>query len=121
YNVVSGASSVSSIKVPSPNVTKSQANFQVPVPSRQTCLDTHVGYEARITLKIEGTIAAAGAAKYIINYGTTDALAAFPGNRMFETLKVTRNQAQTTINIKDILPVLLHCYDKEDLNKYQSL
>ncbi len=118
YNVVSGASSITSQRTPASSVDTTQAIFNVQVPSQRTLVDTHVLYSKKIVLKVSGLVTAGN---YIINYGTTDALCPFPGNSLFNVVSTTINNAVTTTNVKDILPALLHCYDKEDLNLFQSL
>lgn len=117
YNVISGAASITSQKTQATSVDATQQVFNVQVPSQKTCIDTNVEWTSTIVLKVSGTVAAG---KFVVDYGVSDALCPFPLNALLNTISNTINNATTTTNVKEIMPGLLHCFDRDDLNKYQS-
>jgi hypothetical protein len=118
YNVVSGAASITSQKVQASSVNVNQATFNVQVPSQKTCIDPHLLWTQRIQIKVVGTCAAGS---WLCDYGNTDALCPFPNHALLNTLSNTVNNATTTVNVNEIMAGLLHCFDPDDLNLYQSI
>jgi hypothetical protein len=118
YNVVSGAASITSQKTQATSVDITQEVFNVQVPSQKTCIDTNVEWNSTIVLEITATLSTAGT--YVCNYGVSDALCPFPLNALLNTISNTINNATTTTNVKEIMPGLLRCFDRDELNKYQS-
>jgi hypothetical protein len=117
YKVVSGAASISAMKVQATSVSNTQAVFNVQVPSMKTVVDTHVLWSQKVQLKIPAVCAGAGI--YAVNIGR-DALCPFPLNSMISTASCTINNATTTCNSEQVLPAILNCIDRNDLNLYQS-
>jgi hypothetical protein len=60
------------------------------------------------------------AGQRVFQYGLTDALQAFPLNRLFTTVQVQLNTASMSINSQDVLPALLRMLPTEVLQKYQN-
>lgn len=117
YNVVSGAASITSQKVQASSINVNQGTFNVQVPSQKTCIDPHLLWTQRIQIKVVGTCANT---KWLLDYGNTDALCPFPNNALLNTISNTINNATTAVNVNEIMAGVLHCYDPNDLNLYQS-
>lgn len=118
YNVVSGAASITAQKVTASSFNTNQATFNVQVPSQKTCIDPHVLWKQKIQIKVTGTCASG---QWLVDYGNLDALCPFPNNALLNTISCTINNATTTTNVNEIMAGVLHCYDPDDLNLYQSI
>jgi hypothetical protein len=55
-----------------------------------------------------------------VNYGVTDALAAFPLSRAVNNITININNNSVSMNYADILEPLLRLIDPEELAKYES-
>ncbi|MFM7990555.1 MAG: phage major capsid domain-containing protein, partial [Candidatus Fonsibacter sp.] len=62
-----------------------------------------------------------GASEFAINYGVTDALAAFPLHSLVSVTTVTINNNTVTQNMQEALPLLLRPVDPEEFSKYDSM
>ena len=56
-----------------------------------------------------------------INWGLTEALSAFPLTSLFTTIQTTINNASTSVNMQDILPMILRMNDNRKLARYNSM
>ena len=92
--------------------------WNIVVPSLECIVDRHVFMQATLTLKITGTKANT---EWLVNYGVTDALAPFPLNSIISTMQIQINNNNISMQVAEILPMLLRLYDSETLAKYDSL
>jgi hypothetical protein len=92
--------------------------WNVVVPSLETIIDRHVFMQATLTLKITGN---KSGNEWLVNYGVTDALAPFPLNSIISTMQIQINNNNISMQVAEILPMLLRLYDPETLAKYDSL
>ena len=93
--------------------------FNIQVPSHETIIDRSVLWQATVTLKITGTVAAGTAGRQqIIRYGITDMLSAFPLHQLCTTMTATINNNNVNINIRDVLPSILRMVDDKELTVY---
>jgi hypothetical protein len=117
YGVVKGGETITHQRNNVVAESTSSLVFNVQVPSLQTVIDRRVMVGSDITLKITG-IPPAG--EFLVNYGTTDALAPFPLHQMCGTMTATLNSSSISVNVPDVLPALLKLHDKRQLQKYNS-
>jgi len=115
------------------NVTVAQFNaisdapsshtYNIQVPSETTILDRRVIWDAECTFQVSYTLPAGdpaiGTPK--VQYGLTEALGPFPLHSMCSTIQVTINNNSVSTNMNDILPALLHFYDRRELNRYNGM
>ena len=92
--------------------------FNVVVPSLKTILSRYVMMQATLTLKISGT---KDTDEWLVNYGVTDALGPMPLNSIINTMQVSINNNTVSMQVAEILPILLRMYDPETLAKYDNL
>jgi hypothetical protein len=118
YNVLIGAQSVTSQEFKAISATPNAMVFNVVVPSLETILDRHVMMQATMTLKITGT---KNGPEYLVNYGVTDSLSSFPLNSLINNMQIAINNNTISMQVAEILPILLRLYDPETLAKYDSL
>ena len=103
--------------------------WNVVVPSLETIIDRRVFMQATLTLKITGNTLAADGTKgvgkdgkgWLVNYGITDSLAPFPLNSIINTMQIQINNKNISMQVAEILPMLLRLYGPETLAKYDSL
>ena len=57
---------------------------------------------------------------FAVNYGVTDALSAFPLRSLVNTMTCTINNNSVSMNVQDILPILLRLCDPDELAEYES-
>ena len=103
--------------------------WNVVVPSLETIIDRRLFMQATLTLKITGTTLAADGTRgigkdpkgFLVNYGITDSLASFPLNSIINTMQIQINNNNISMQVAEILPMLLRLYDPETLAKYDSL
>ena len=118
YNVLIGAQSVTSQEFKAISATPSAMVFNVVVPSLETILCRYVMMQATLTLKISGT---KSPVEWLVNYGVTDALGPFPLNSIINNMQVSINNNTVSMQVAEILPILLRMYDPETLAKYDNL
>jgi hypothetical protein len=119
FAVFSGASSNTYQQF---NSTSSSNNsllsFNVRPPSESILFDRCIYISAVVNFQMVITGVPAG--QRVFAYGLTDALQAFPLNRLFTTVQVQMNTASMSINSQDVLPALLRMLPTEVLQKYQN-
>ena len=76
-------------------------------------------WRSTVTLRITGTNKPQ--AEFLVNYGVTDALAAFPLHSLVGTMTTTINNNTVSMNVQDTLPILLRLADPEELAKYNGM
>ena len=129
YNVLIGAQSVTSQEFKAISATPSAMVFNVVVPSLETILDRRVMIQTTLTFKINGVIRAFDGTKsagkdpngWLVNYGVTDALGPFPLNSIINNMQVSINNNTVSMQVAEILPLLIRMYDPETLAKYDNL
>ena len=89
------------------------------VPSLETIISREVLWRSTVTLRITGTNKPA--TEFLVNYGVTDALAAFPLHSLVSTMTTTINNNTVSMNVQDTLPILLRMLDPEEMNKYNGM
>jgi hypothetical protein len=92
--------------------------FNIQIPSETTLVDRRVLWQSQLTLQISGT---APAGQFLVNYGLTDSLSAFPLHQACNVMTSTINNNSVSINIADVLPAILRFNDKRELSKYNGL
>jgi hypothetical protein len=117
YNVCKGGENIQYSRQPVVADSTSNLVYNITVPSLETTIDRRVLFGANVVLRVQG-IPAAGA--YLVNFGTTDALAPFPLHQMSNTHTATINSSSVSANIPDLLPAVLKLFDKRSLNKYNG-
>jgi hypothetical protein len=92
-------------------------NIQVPsenvVVSRHPLLQSDINFTINITNPVP-------AGQLALNYGSTDALQAFPLQSLFTNYSVMINNTSVTTNLQDILPQVMQMYDKRELTRHNS-
>jgi hypothetical protein len=102
-----------------------QIQFNVQVPSLSTAVSRHFLVQTDIQLRVDfagGTTAGYWAPdQTLFAYGKTNSLQAFPLNSLLSTVQSGLNNANVTVNTRDVLAGLLKMYNYEELAKYNSL
>ena len=89
------------------------------MPSLETIISREVLWKSTVVLRIEG--ANKPADQFLVNYGVTDALSAFPLHSLVSTMTATINNNTVSMNVQDTLPLLLRLVDPEELAKYNDM
>lgn len=132
YAVFSGPSS-NNYQTASSNVnSNSMLSFNVQIPNQDVVIDRYIQLQTRvnITIPIVATAVAAGgdtingillpATTKVFGYGDTDAFNSFPLSSCFSTIQSTINNANVSVNLSDVLPVIKKLNKHIDLTKYNS-
>ena len=69
-------------------------------------------------LRVTGTPAVG---QYLVNLGSSDALAAFPVHQMIQTSQITINNNTVNLNTADLINVILRSNDIRELSAYNSM
>ena len=96
----------------------STLTFNIQVPSEQTVIDRRVLLRNKFKIRITGTPAVG---QYLVNLGSTDALAPFPVHQMISTAQITVNNNTVNLNVQDVINVLLRSNDIRELAAYNSM
>ena len=84
-------------------------------------------WESTVTLQIQANIDTRTgntnklADMFLVNYGVTDALSAFPLHSLVATMTATINNNTVAANMADILPAILRFMDPEELAYYNDM
>lgn len=119
YAVQSGASSNTYQQFPAVSASSSSVSFNIQVPSesivisREVLIDTDIHFTINVSNVPPGQTA--------FNYGSTDALQAFPFSSLLTTLNASINNTSVSINLQDVLPALLRLNDSRELYKYNGM
>ena len=103
--------------------------YNIQVPSETTIIDRRVIWEstviARITVPQAAAVAAVAAgvagATPIASLGYSNALGPFPLHSACLTQQFTINNNSVSINMNDVLPVILRFHDKRELMRYNGM
>ena len=93
--------------------------FNVTVPSLATIISREVLWKSTVILHIRGPNKPIS--EFLINYGVTDALSAFPRHSLVSTMTTTINNNTVSMNVQDTLPVLLRLLDDEEMATYYDM
>ena len=120
FGVFKGGQHVTAMPFKAISQTTSAHVFNVPVPSLETIINREVLWSSIVTLKISlnGT---KPAGKFLVNYGVTDGLSPFPLHSLVATMTSTINNNTVSINMADVLPVMLRLMDPEELATYEDM
>jgi hypothetical protein len=122
FGVFKGGQNVTAMPFKAISQTTSAHVFNVPVPSLETIISREVLWSSIVTLKISvasGSTKPAG--KFLVNYGVTDALSPFPLHSLVATMTSTINNNTVSINMADVLPVMLRMMEPEELATYDDM
>ena len=119
YQVFKGGQNITCQPYKAISETTANRVYNVTVPSLETIISREVLWTTNVTLKISNPNK--GASEFAINYGVTDALAAFPLHSLVNVMTVTINNNTVTQNIQETLPLLLRLVDPEEFSKYDSM
>lgn len=106
-------------------VGTSQIQFNVQIPSLSTAVSRH--FLVKATIDIAVTIEGGTTVGYwepdavLFSYGKSNALQAFPLNALLSTIQSNLNNAQFSVNTRDVMAGLLKMYNYDELSKYNSL
>jgi len=128
YAVHQGGQNVVSQSYKAISESPSSQFFNINVPNLETICDRTVLWSSTVTLKISTTATRTAAAnvlgitpnEYLVNYGVTDALSAFPLHSLTNTMSATINNNTVTTNMQDALPLILRMLDPEEMAKYEG-
>jgi hypothetical protein len=123
FGVYKGAQNFTPSVYNSISQSVNNAVWNIAVPSEQTLLDTRLMWKGTVTLKISvpsTSVSPAGNNKYLVNYGSSDALAPFPLHQLCSTQSFTFNNNTVSLNTQDCLASLLRFNDKRDIMRYNS-
>lgn len=119
FQVLKGGQNITSQPFKAISETKASHVYNVTVPSLETIISREVLWRSTVTLKI--TNATKSANEFAVNYGVTDALAAFPLHSLVSTMTATINNNTISQNMQDTLPILLRMVESEEFAKYDSM
>jgi len=118
YAVKSGASSCTYQTFKATSVSNSSMSFNIVVPSESIVLDRHL--MLKTTFGIQLTIANVQAGARALDLGLTSSLQSFPISSNMTSCTAQINNTSVSVNLKDILPLLMRCTNLEDLEKYNA-
>ena len=119
FQVVKGGQNITCQPFKAVSSSPSAHVFNVTVPSLETIISREVLWRSTVTLMITGTNKPA--TEFLVNYGVTDALAAFPLHSLVSTMTTTINNNTVSMNVQDTLPILLRMLDPEEMKKYNGM
>jgi len=119
FGVLSGPQYSTYTQFQAISASSSQIVWNVQVPSENIVIDRHLLMSATVNFTINLTNVPIG--ENSINWGLTEALSAFPLTSLFTTMQATINNASTSVNIQDILPMILRMNDNRKLARYNSM
>ena len=118
YAVVKGGQNVTVNTFNAIAKSTSSLTFNIQVPSEQTLIDRRVMLRTKFTVNIKGTPCVG---QYLVNLGSSDALAPFPMHQMFQTIQATINNNSINLNCQDVINAIIRSNDIRELSAYNSL
>jgi len=120
YGVYKGAQNVTSYTYKAISHSTSSHVFNIAIPSLETVISREVLWRSTVTLRI---VCSDNKPNHLppVNYGVTDALAAFPLHSLVATMTATINNNTVATNMADILPAMLRLMDPEELAYYNDM
>lgn len=111
------------------SATPNSHTYNIQVPSETTIIDRRVIWESTVIVKVNVPAAAVDAAlaagvplgTVAANLGVSNALGAFPLHSACLTQQFTINNNSVSINMNDVLPVILRFHDKRELMRYNGM
>ena len=113
FQVVKGGQNITSQPFKAVSMANSAHVFNVTIPNLETITSREVLWKSTVILHITGPNKPNS--EFLINYGVTDALSAFPLHSLVSTMTTTINNNTVSMNIQDTLPVLLRLMDDEEM------
>lgn len=112
--------------------SNSMLSFNVQIPNQDVVIDRYILLKSRVNITIpiypsayavggdtiNGIVVADGSK--VFDYGNTDAFNSFPLSSCFSTVQSTINNANVSVNLSDIFPVIKKLNKRLDLTKYNS-
>ena len=119
YAVKSGASSTTYQPFPSTSATNSVQVFNIQVPSENII----IGRDALIQCPLQFTLTISNVPinDVAIAWGQTASLQAFPLASIMTTASATINNSTVSVNLQDVLPMLLHLNSNRELYRYNGM
>lgn len=123
FGVLSGPALSTYTQFQSISASASQIVWNVQIPSESILIDRHLLMSSTInfTINLGGAANQVPVGENCINWGLTEALSAFPLQSLFTTVQTTINNASTSVNLQDILPMILRMNDNRKLARYNSM
>jgi Sputnik virophage major capsid protein 1st domain len=98
----------------------SNLSWNIQPPSESVLVDRCMMMSARVKFSLSiGPNVSAGTD--VFQYGLRESFQAFPLNSLFTTAQATINNTSVSVNTQDVLPILLHMMDEEEMQKYKGL
>ena len=119
FQVMKGGQNITAQPFKAISQTTSAHVYNITVPSLETIIAREVLWQSTVTLKITGANKPAG--QFLVNYGVTDALSAFPLHSLVTNMTATINNNTVSMNVQDTLPLLLRLLDSEEMAKYECM
>ena len=119
YGVLSGPALSTYTQFQAISASSSQIVWNAQVPSESIVIDRHLLMASTVNFTINLSNVPPG--DNCINWGLTEALSAFPLTSLFTTIQTTINNASTSVNMQDILPMILRMNDNRKLARYNSM
>ena len=119
FQVVKGGQNITSQPFKAVSMTTSAHVFNVIVPSLATIISREVLWKSNVTLHVTG--AHKPNTEFLLNYGVTDALSAFPLHSLVSTMTAKINNNTVSMNVQEMLPVLLRLLDDEEICTYDDM
>lgn len=119
FGVLSGPQYSTYTQFQAISASASQIVYNIQVPSENILIDRHLLMTSKVNFTINLINVPVG--QNCINWGLTSALSAFPLQSLFTTMQATINNASTSVNMQDILPMILRCNDNRKLSRYNSM
>ena len=124
YSVVSGAAQSTAQTFAPTSATNSSVVFSIQVPSENIVVDRALTIRTTLNLTISignaGTGAGVQSGQLAFNLGQTDALQAFPFNKLITTAQSTINNCSVSSNEQDIIDAILRMNNSRELYRYNS-
>jgi len=119
FGVLSGPALSTYTQFQAISASSSQIVWNVQVPSESIVIDRHLLMTAKVNFTLNLTNVPVG--QNCINWGLDTALSAFPLSSLFTTVQATINNSSTSVNLQDILPMILRMNDNRKLSRYNSM
>jgi len=118
FAVKSGASQTTFQRFAATSASNSSLIYSIQVPSENVV----IGRDILITSGLSFTLTATGVPVGVLafNYGSTDALQAFPLASLMTTATAQINNTAVSVNLQDILPSLLRMNNSRELYRFNS-
>lgn len=127
YGVIKGAQSLNPQSFLAISASTSSHVYNIQCPSENTLIDRRCMWKSKVTLNIKLCNNSGGAltVQQMIGYGGSSnvqqcSLSPFPLHQLCTVMTSTINNTSVSINIRDVLPLLLRFNDRRELSKYNS-